>query len=58
MIKSNVAVDSSDAVLSVGKHVFAGCSPELKIYTKTDKLPLFANAFIDSFENHRDQFIV
>lgn len=45
-------------VTSVGKHVFAGCSPELKIYTKADKLPLFANAFTDSFENHKDQFIV
>lgn len=45
-------------VISVGKYVFAGCSPELKIYTKADKLPLFANAFTDSFENHRDQFIV
>lgn len=45
-------------VTSIGKCVFRNCSPELKIYTKADKIPLFANAFMDSFENHKNQFIV
>lgn len=45
-------------VTTIGKCVFRNCSSELKIYTKSDKLPLFTNAFVDSFENHRNQFIV